>query len=303
MINTTEHHSTVSLTFFEALRQQLLSEQRRVFSSWYAQQQWALATASLPDDARRWKKAPDAVRTGNLLARFRNEGRIVATEHSPSIYVLQDPSLPSNEPTAHELLSAIHPNAVLSYESALRAHQLTLRFTNRIHCSWDPTDTFRAPNLVHDIDLSPPRQRPLTLGGQPISWHKETPARLAFSERLDIQGVWILVATIERTLVDGLARPAWCGGPAEVFQAWNEAFDIIDPEAVETYTQLIDNRILFQRVGFVLETLGHRSATLDEWARGATPGGSAILVPSLPWTDERDERWKLGVNFAHGLRT
>src|SRR5690625_2757628 len=126
MINTTEHHSTVSLTYFEALRQQLLSEQRRVFSSWYAPQQWALATASLPDDARRWKKAPDAVRTGNLLARFRNEGRIVATEHSPSIYVLQDPSLPSNEPTAHELLSAIHPNAVLSYESALRAHQLKI---------------------------------------------------------------------------------------------------------------------------------------------------------------------------------
>src|SRR5690625_7459203 len=51
---------------------------------------------------------------------------IVATEHSPSIYVLQDPSLPSNEPTAHELLSAIHPNAVLSYESALRAHQLKI---------------------------------------------------------------------------------------------------------------------------------------------------------------------------------
>lgn len=302
-MNSFHQHPSTSLTFFEALRQQLLSERRRVFSSWYAQQQWAHSTASLPDDARRWKKAPDAVRTENLLARFRNEGRIVATEHSPSIYVLQDPSLPSSEPTAHELLSAIHPNSVLSYESALRAHQLTLRFTNQIHCSWDTKDIFRASNVDHNVDLSPPRQRPRTLGGQPISWHKEPPERLAFSERLDIQGVWMLVASIERTLVDGLARPSWCGGPAEVFQAWKEAFDIIDPDAVEAYTQLIDNNILYQRVGFVLETLGHRSSLLAQWAQNATPGGSAILVPSLPWTDKRDDRWKLGLNFEHGLLT
>lgn len=302
-MNSFYQHPTTSLTFFEALRQQLLSERRRVFSSWYAQQQWAIATASLPKEARRWQKAPDTVRTGNLLARFQSEKRIAATEHSPSIYVLQDPSLPSSKPTAHELLSAIHPNAVLSYESALRAHQLTLRFTNQIHCSWDARDSFRAPDIVHDIDSSPPRQRPRMLGGQPISWHREVSERLAFSERLDVQGVWILVATIERTLVDGLARPQWCGGPAEVFQAWKEAFDIIDPDAVEAYTQLIDNNVLYQRVGFILETLGHHSPLLDQWAQNATPGGSAILVPSLPWTDKRDDRWKLGLNFEHGLHT
>lgn len=302
-MNSFHQHPSTSLTFFEALRQQLLSERRRVFSSWYAQQQWAIATATLPKSARRWRKAPDSVRTGALLARFRREKRIIATEQSPSIYVLQDPSLPTSEPTAHELLSAIHPDSILSYESAVRVHQLTLRFTNQIHCSWDASGTFQASNIAHDIALSPPRQRARALGGQPISWHKETPTRLAFSERLDVQGVWMLVATIERTLVDGLARPQWCGGPAEVFQAWKEAFDIISPEAVEAYTELIDNKVLYQRVGFVLETLGHHSPLLDQWAQTATPGGSAILVPSLPWMDRRNERWKLGLNFEHGLTT
>lgn len=302
MTKSLHHHTTVALTYFEALRQQLLREQRRVFSSWYAQQQWAIATTSLPSDARRWKSAPDAVRTGKLLARFAREGRIVATDHSPSVFVLQDASLSSIEPTAHELLNTIHPNAVLSYESAFRAHQLTLRFTHQIHCSWDASGIFQAPDNPQSIDLSPPRQRPSTLNEQPISWHKENPARLAFSERLDVDGVWMLVATIERTLVDGLARPQWCGGPAEVFQAWNEAIDIIDPSAVEAYTQLIDSKVLYQRVGFVLETLGHQSPLLDQWAQHASPGGSAILVPSLPWSDKRDERWKLGINFEHGLQ-
>lgn len=291
----------VSLTFFEVLRGHLLREQRRVFSAWYAQQIWAAATDSLSPKERRWHRAPNTHTTGRTLARFQSEGKIIGTDESPSVFILQDASLSTVPPSAYELLSALHPNSVLTYESALLSHELTLRFTNQIRCSWDPTSTFTTSEADARYDTSPPRQRPTTLRGQPISWHRESAERLNYSERLNIQGVRLQVATIERTLVDGLVRPQWCGGPAEVFQAWQTGFDFIEVEAVEKYATLINNKVLYQRTGFILETLGYRSATLDKWARNAKPGGSAVLVPGLPWTKHRDERWKLGINFQHGL--
>lgn len=291
----------MSSTYFEVLRDHLLNERRRVFSTWYAQQIWAAATESLPAEKRRWRSAPNADATSRTLSRFQDEGRVTVSEHFSSVYILQDASLSPTPPSAYELLSALHPNAVLTYESAIRSHQLTLRFTNQMHCAWDPENSYRAPEVDQRYDRSPPRQRPATLCGQPVMWHVESADRLSYSEHIDIDGIWMRVATVERTLVDGLMRPQWCGGPAEVFQAWQQAFDFIDPLVIEEYAALIDNKVLYQRIGFVLETLSYSSSTLDTWAQNAAPGGSAILVPGLPWTKARDERWKLGINFEHRL--
>lgn len=291
----------MSATFFEVLREHLLQEKRRVFSAWYAQQVWTDATHALPAEQRRWHKAPNTDATGRTLARFQAEGKIMSIEGYPSVYLLKDASLPTAAPTAHELLRALHPNAVLTYESAIRIHQLTLRFTHQIHCSWDPENIYCASETDSRYNRLPPRQRPKLLCGQPIQWHRESAERLQFSERLDVDGVWMRVATMERTLVDGLANPRWCGGPAEVFRAWQQAFDFIDPLQIEQYATLLGSKVLYQRLGFVLETLGYQSETLDAWAENAQPGGSAILIPGRSWTPDRDERWKLGINFQHGL--
>jgi len=81
------------------------------------------------------------------------------------------------------------------------------------------------------------------------------------TERADRLGQVIKLTGKERTLVDCLERPEYCGGFEEVYRC-AEKLPFLNFDVLAEYLRLQDRRILFAKVGFFLEQ--HREAFFVE---------------------------------------
>jgi predicted transcriptional regulator of viral defense system len=106
----------------------------------------------------------------------------------------------------------------------------------------------------------------------------------------------VRVTTPERTLLDGLMHPEWCGGLQKVLRAWVDCRDTLNVPALVEFVELMDKALLRQRAGYVLESLGLAHPALDAWAAAAKRGGSSRLSGSEPFSPEFSERWKISLN-------
>ena len=55
-------------------------------------------------------------------------------------------------------------------------------------------------------------------------------------------------------------------------------------------------RNLRQRIGYILDQIGLRHRTVDQWRELSKRGGSSRLVASEPFAPSFDERWNLSLN-------
>jgi predicted transcriptional regulator of viral defense system len=198
----------------------------------------------------------------------------------------------------------LHPYAAISHHSALVFHQLTDQFPIGIHVSL-PTDRSRVlPVGTKESDsfpgLSAFRGRVADhIEDVPIYWH-HLDKFFGYSEYLS-KGYPVRVMTIEKTLIDGLAAPEWCGGLSNVLQAWVNAKDALSLKTVIKFTDRQDVGVLRQRVGYVLEELGFSDSQLEDWTAKAKRGGSSKLLGSAPFAPTFSERWKLSLNAPVSL--
>ncbi len=133
------------------------------------------------------------------------------------------------------------------------------------------------------------------LMGQPIRWHRL--ARIFVGAALyQPRGYPVRVTTPERTLLDGLLNPEWCGGFVQVLKAWAQARDILDVAEIVDLVERFNIAILRQRAGFVLEELGLTHPRIEQWPALAKRGGSSKLLGGLPFSPTFSERWKLSIN-------
>jgi predicted transcriptional regulator of viral defense system len=72
------------------------------------------------------------------------------------------------------------------------------------------------------------------------------------TEKIERSGVKVVVTGKERTLVDVLERPQFCGGFEEMYRSL-EKMPYIQPELILEYLSLRRQKNLFARVGFFLE--------------------------------------------------
>jgi hypothetical protein len=56
-----------------------------------------------------------------------------------------------------------------------------------------------------------------------------------------------------------------------------------------------------QRVGFLLETLGHGHTRLEQWRASLQRGGSLKLVAREPYAPTFSERWNLSLNVPSSV--
>jgi predicted transcriptional regulator of viral defense system len=115
------------------------------------------------------------------------------------------------------------------------------------------------------------------------------------------KGYPVRVMTIEKTLIDGLAAPEWCGGLSNVLRAWVNAKDALSLKTVLKFTDRQDVGVLRQRVGYVLEELGFSDPQLEDWTAKAKRGGSSKLLASVPFAPTFSERWKISLNAPVSL--
>ena len=296
-------HNTRPQTIFESLEEQLAFEHRRVVSVWRAMVLLQRSFHNVPAEQRRWKAAPvNLAETQTVLHRLRSSGHLEGYQDLPSLYRVTSPYARQSPIEEHEILMELHPYAAISHLSALAFHGLTDQFPREIHIT---TPSGRSSRILpvgigekewfsglSEVSGSLPSH----VEDLPIRRH-QLDKYFGFAE-YSPNGYPVRVMTMEKTLIDGLRTPEWCGGISNVLQGWLNAKDAIKLSTVLEFTEHLNVRLLKQRVGFVLEELGFSDPQLDEWAVGAKRGGSSKLVGNSAFAPSFSDRWKLSLNAS-----
>ena len=79
------------------------------------------------------------------------------------------------------------------------------------------------------------------------------------------------VTDLERTLLDGLSHPQYCGGFAEVFAGFEEKIEVINLQRIIEYAMRLEIAVA-RRLGWVLEQLKVNEEKIKCLAQHHSPG-------------------------------
>lgn len=106
----------------------------------------------------------------------------------------------------------------------------------------------------------------------------------------------VRVSDPERTIIDGLKQPGYCGGVTEVAKGlWMRRHDLEVPTLVG-YAKRIRVGAVVRRLGFLLETYEMAEAPELERLRSRLTATYVRLDPLLPAEGKRLRRWRLQLN-------
>ncbi|OGA03030.1 MAG: hypothetical protein A3H35_03425 [Betaproteobacteria bacterium RIFCSPLOWO2_02_FULL_62_17] len=168
----------------------------------------------------------------------------------------------------------------LSHASALDIHQLATQPNFNVYV----TSTRRRKNI--------------NLGGAMTHFVWAPPARFFGYQTMKVGNVRLVVSDIERTLIDGVAHPAYCGGLIEVAKAFFMAKPRLDKLQLIKYAQAFQKWAVVRRTGFLMELFNCADkGTLNDIAR-SLPAGYVRLDPDFTADGARDKKWGLVLNVT-----
>lgn len=107
----------------------------------------------------------------------------------------------------------------------------------------------------------------------------------------------VAVSDLERTLLDGLARPDLCAGISQVATAlWMRHTDL-DWDKLGAYAEKLGGQAAAQRLGYLLERFELGSPALLARLQALTAAGYVRLDPLLPDEGPYLARWRLRINL------
>jgi len=133
----------------------------------------------------------------------------------------------------------------------------------------------------------------------------KVPYRFVFTKSEKIWGIssmWITpdeqvqVSDMERTILDGLARPELCAGISEVATGLWIRKDDLDWEKLIFYSQKLRNHAVAKRLGYLLELYGLGLSHIEK-LQGMIGKSYALLDPFLPSEGVYLARWRLRINI------
>ena len=193
------------------------------------------------------------------------------------------------------------PTSFLAYSNALHYHRLTFEIPRSLSFVMASSSSLIPIGTTPDdwIDIpSPPRRKPATINDREIRWHQLRGDDMPGVSVGFIDGLPVYVTDLERTLIDALRFPDSCGGLTRVFEAWRHATDRLNVNRLVQYATTFNTKLMYQRIGFVLDEVGIDHPSLDEWADNASRGSSAKLVASREFSSTYSERWCLSINVT-----
>jgi predicted transcriptional regulator of viral defense system len=134
------------------------------------------------------------------------------------------------------------------------------------------------------------------IADRPVHWHRLVSKRIFGTAEYDDRGFPVRVTTPERTLLDGLVHPEWCGGFMNVLKAWIAYRDLANVETIVQYVDQFGVAVLRQRAGFLLEQLHLSHPALAQWTKLARRGGSSKLNGGAAFAPSYSDRWQLSIN-------
>lgn len=228
------------------------------------------------------------------LYHLRQNGWIVSLRRG--LYALS-PTVPGVTP-AHEfeIAMALVEPAAISHWSALYHHGLTEQA---------PRTVF----VLTTTEVSVPRMRGtkakqsgqgFRVGDTTYQFVRVKPERFFGTEKVWIGEARVTITDPERTLLDGLTMPQYCGDFAEVLHAFEARGADLNLERIVEYARKLDGATA-KRLGWVLEHQGVDPSKLERLA--ALPiKGYRKLDPTGPRKGPTNARWMIQENLPGKVR-
>lgn len=216
-----------------------------------------------------------------LLHLFINEGSIRKLNRGK--YALNQSLLSGPPLSEYEIGNSLATPAGICCWSAFAIHQLTDQILNTVHVMTTYHRAHNSSKNLFKIDFTTYQlikvQDPLYFG----------------FERRFITEIPIIVTDLERTLLDGLIRPQYCGGFREVIGAFQVSWARVNQEKLIQYAQKIGKSSL-KRIGWICEY-----AKLDnphlEILQNIDSNSLIKLDPSGPNRGSWNSRWNIQENI------
>ena len=199
-------------------------------------------------------------------------------------------------PPVHEFEVAmylVHP-AVISHWSALSYHGLTDQIPRRVFV----TTTARSIPRPRGERKEPP-DRGYLAGGSIYQFIQIKPERFFGTSDIWVGEARVKMTDPERTLLDGLIAPGYCGDFGEVLHAFELRGKNLDVDRLISYAVKLDASTA-KRLGWVLEHQGMDPAKLER-LRSVPIKGYRGLDPTGPRRGLCDVRWMIQVNLPGNL--
>ncbi len=178
---------------------------------------------------------------------------------------------------ARELISEKY---YLSYGSAFDLHQMVTQ-----------------PQLVVYIS-SPKMMRSRIIQGTEFRF-----VRCKAKDLFGITEIWvdknekIYVSDLERTLIDGLKQPAYCGGFSEVAKGFSIKQQAIDPQKIIDYAVKLNVGAVNRRLGYLMELYQIGTRIHWEFLETTLSLTYQLLDPELPAEGHHIAKWRLRLNI------
>jgi predicted transcriptional regulator of viral defense system len=108
----------------------------------------------------------------------------------------------------------------------------------------------------------------------------------------------VIVSDLERTVVDGLRMPGYCGGITEVAKGlWMRRKEISSTRLID-YAGRIGSGVVYRRLGYLLELYGLSNQQTLETLRRTLTATVSPLDPNLPVEGPHLSAWRIQLNVS-----
>ncbi|MBI5789646.1 MAG: transcriptional regulator [Candidatus Schekmanbacteria bacterium] len=107
----------------------------------------------------------------------------------------------------------------------------------------------------------------------------------------------VTVSDLERTLLDGLKKPDYCGGISEVAKGLWIDRERIDYKSLKDYIIRMNNKAAAKRLGYLLELYKTGPTEFHSFLKGLVDANYSLLDPMLPSEGQIDSTWRLRLNL------
>ena len=174
------------------------------------------------------------------------------------------------------------PQYFISHASAFELHQMVTQ-----------------PHM--DIYATTSKQIKEKISIQGMSFHFVTTKKqdlFGFKKHWVNKSESILVSDLERTIIDGLKLPEYCGGITEVAKGlWIKRKELSTKKLIE-YAEKIDSGVVYRRLGYLLEL--YKMATEQEFTNLKKHLTASYLILDPTQIDEGKylAKWRLRLNIS-----
>ena len=199
-------------------------------------------------------------------------------------------SVPGTTPLHEfEIAMALVKPAAISHWTALSHHGLTEQVPRRVFV----LTTARSVPRMRGVKAEGAEQG-YPVGETIYQFVQVKPERFFGTEDVWVNESRIKITDPERTLLDGLMAPQYCGDFAEVLHAFEVRAPKLDLERIIHHALKLDAATA-KRLGWILERQGVDPAPLEPLRKVAVKG-YRVLDPSGPRQGPCDARWMIQVN-------